>query len=122
MSDAISIKITKNNQLLQEKLKDLVNQEFVSKAEGELYKGLLILVKQLYGSMSGITSELSNSQDLTTKEYLQMVCDVLKQKTLEKENEALEFKQEDLSLEDQYLLMLTNIDIVGALDYYYEWS
>ena len=72
--------------------------------------------------MSGITSELSNSQDLTTKEYLQMVCDVLKQKTLEKENEALEFKQEDLSLEDQYLLMLTNIDIVGALDYYYEWS
>jgi hypothetical protein len=72
--------------------------------------------------MSGITSELSNSQDLTIKEYLQMVCDVLKQKTLEKENEALEFKQEDLSLEDQYLLMLTNIDIVGALDYYYEWS
>ena len=47
-----------------------------------------------------------------------MVCDVLKQKTFEKENETLEFKQEDLSLEDQYLLMLTNIDIVGALDYY----
>jgi len=53
LSDAISIKITKNNKLLQEKLKDLVNLEFVSKSEGELYKGLLILVKQLYGSMSG---------------------------------------------------------------------
>ena len=36
LSEATSIKITKNNQLLQEKLKDLVNLEFVSKAEGEL--------------------------------------------------------------------------------------
>ncbi len=53
LSEATSIKITKNNQLLQEKLKGLVSQEFASKVEGELYKGLLILVKQLYGSMSG---------------------------------------------------------------------
>lgn len=124
LSNTISSKIIKNNQLLQEKLQGLVYKKFENKAEDGIFKELLTLVKQLQVSTEkSITSELSNTMPLTTKEYLQIIANIFKEESLKHAQiQDTLMSQESLISENQYIEILSNMDIAGATDYYYDWS